>query len=108
MGKELTREDMVRVLNQGRTVIHKGKAIRSILDLPSAIQLAGDNEEAKAAARAKIQAEMAALQAQLDEADAPKQEKASADDKPSDEPPADDKPSGKPKAQGKADEEPKP
>jgi hypothetical protein len=62
----LSRQQMENVINGGGSVLHKGRLITRIENLPSAMALAKTPEE-KEAAKADLQARMEKLQAEAAE-----------------------------------------
>jgi|SRR6185503_11941035 len=63
----LTREQMAAVIEGGGSVLHNGALITRLADLPSAAELAAGDPAKEAAAQAALQAQIAALQSQVDQ-----------------------------------------
>lgn len=63
---DLTREQMEQVIQSGGSIIHAGRHISTLSDLPNEEQLAAGNPEAEAAAAENLRQQIADLQARLD------------------------------------------
>lgn len=61
----LTRQEMEQVIRDGGSVLHGGRLYTKIATLPTEAQLAAGNPEQEAAAKANLQSQVEALQAQL-------------------------------------------
>lgn len=61
---KLTREEMEAILHEGGSVLHGGKIIARIEDLPSAADLAVGDADAEAAATRSIDEQIARLSAE--------------------------------------------
>lgn len=61
----LSRSEMEAVISGGGSVLHGGRIITRVQDLPSEAELAQGNPDATQAAQARLEAEVARLQEQL-------------------------------------------
>jgi hypothetical protein len=83
----ISREEMGALVAKGEGVLWQGRVITNQADLPTKMDLAGDNEEDQAIAQKEMEAEIKRQQAQLeaskkaaDEAKAEKEKQAAAAD----------------------------
>ena len=65
MSTTLTRDEMEAVIKQGGSVLHKGRTISRVQDLPSLADLAQGDPVAEVQVLATLQQQMADLQAQI-------------------------------------------
>jgi hypothetical protein len=61
----LSRDDMVKVIERGGTVLHEGRLYSKVEHLPSEAELAGDDPVKKAAARDALLQQQQAIAASL-------------------------------------------
>lgn len=68
----LTREQMEQAIARGGSVLHQGRIISRVQDLPSAAELAEGDPERESATANSLQQQIADLQAQLAKLQEPK------------------------------------
>lgn len=62
---KLTRDGMLQVIREGGSVIYNGRILWRAQDLPDELEIAGDDEAARAVAVAKMKKQQAALTARI-------------------------------------------
>jgi hypothetical protein len=74
------REQMIAVIRNGGSTVHKGKHIKHVSQVPSEAELAAGNPQAEAEAAARLKAQAEEIDAQLKQLEAAKKEASTAKD----------------------------